>query len=198
MRALTRPDTPAPLAQHGDAWADRWLANHAASKKFRWPQHEGRPLNQLLLPALLAMTQAHCAFCDGVLGPESPETIDHFRPKARFPEHAFRWPNLFSAYATCQQAKGERWDEKLLKPDAPEHSFSDFFLCDADSGEVHPNPAVSATDRARAQVTIEILELNDHHRPQARRTAWGSFRRRGLEAELDDYSYRFFFEALER
>jgi len=50
------------------------------------------------------MTQAHCAFCDGQIGAESRETVEHFRPKGLFPELAYAWDNLFPCCDLCQSA----------------------------------------------------------------------------------------------
>ena len=74
------------------------------------------------------MTQRHCAFCDGPLGIESRETVEHFRPKSKFPELAFAWENLFPCCDVCQSHKGERFDLHLLKPDDDDYHFERYFV----------------------------------------------------------------------
>ncbi|MCK6548033.1 hypothetical protein L6R52_19435 [Myxococcota bacterium] len=67
MNKLERPPPPAPLVEHGSTWAKAFCERRAREpgERFRWATHRGRPVNQLLLEPLRAMTQAHCAYCDG-------------------------------------------------------------------------------------------------------------------------------------
>ncbi|MCP4348606.1 MAG: hypothetical protein GY795_24250 [Desulfobacterales bacterium] len=50
------------------------------------------------------------------LGISSEQTIEHFRPKWKYPKPAYVRPNLFICCNACQSAKGDKFDRKLLKP----------------------------------------------------------------------------------
>ncbi len=197
MRALRRPAAPAVLADRAPAWTAAWVAVHEARRPFRWPDADGRPLNQILREPLVAMTQEHCAYCDGTLGNTSPDTIDHFKPKTTFPHEAFAWANLFPACALCQKTKGAGWSDDLLKPDVPGYRFAAYFVCDPRSGEIQPNPLAAPTDRERALETIRTFGLNAGKRPQCRSRSWTQYRKREPSDVLDDFDHRDFIEALE-
>ena len=171
-----RPEIPAVLREREDAWGQEYEEKRAASPghRFQWKTLEGKPVNQHLLPQLQRMTAHHCAYCDGFpLGPFARETIDHFRPKSRFPRDAYRWQNLFLACDVCQDAKGESFDAAVLKPDVDDYAFDRYFLFNVRTGEIEPNPAGTTQDeQERARKTIEWLGLNSHSRPQYRRTVY--------------------------
>lgn len=203
MMPMPRTDAPPFLIEKGPEWTRRWLDNRAAAEReqqrrptFAWPQHGGEKVNLLLLQALLPATRRHCAYCDHCpLGAASTETIDHFRPKGRaeFADLAFAWENLFPACNQCQQEKAEKWDDRLLKPDANDYSFERYFIYDMHAGDLLPNPAAPEADRARASVTVELLGLNSPARRDARKIAHRIIRRSVQAGEVDpqDLSYRF-------
>ncbi len=192
MMSCARPPAPEILAQNAPSWTARWLERRAADPGagFRWPTVEGRPANQHILAALNEMTAGHCAYCDGwPLEDTTDPSIDHFRPKAHFPEAAFGWSNLFLACGRCQgpQGKSDRWDDDLLKPDAEDYSFERYFRYVAATGELEPNPQASAKDQRRAEITISLLGLNAGSRPQSRR------RIQRLYTQEASRPYRFVF-----
>jgi len=137
------------------------------------------------------MTQAHCAFCDGPVGVESRETVEHFRPKSRFPELAYQWENLFPCCDMCQSKKLERFDPALLKPDEADYAFERYFVANYLTGKVEPLPGLDDTTKKRAEVTIAMYGLNIEARKIARIREWESYCRDAAPC-LDDYSYRFF------
>ncbi len=198
MRAITRPETPEALRERGEEWTSRWVVRQSEGGDFAWPQYGNRKLNRILLEPLQEMTQDRCAFCDGILGVTSRETIEHFRPKAGFPELAFAWPNLFPACDFCQAQKQRNgdWDEGLLPPDEAGYRFSRFFYCDPDTGEINPNPAASEADQKRAKVTTRLFGLNTKKRRKSRRREWRRYRRAKGAVQIDDLDCRFFVEAL--
>jgi len=199
MRRIVRTECPDVLEKKGAEWTAHWVTRVAEDRScdFHWPQFESQKLNHILEEPLGAMTQNHCAFCDGSFT-ESLRTIEHFKPKKSFPAEAFAWENLFPACDRCQGTKLESFDERLLKPDAEGYAFEDYFICDADSGQVLPNPAASEDDKARAETTILMYGLARKERCEARRKEWRGFvarRKCGEDVALDDFNYRFFLEA---
>lgn len=199
MMPCRRPPAPRLLAERADGWTAAWLRRREEDQgaEFRWPIVDGRPLNQHLLPALDQMVDGHCAYCDGwPLDETGRPSIDHFRPKSRFPELAYAWDNLFHACQRCQEppdGKGARWSEDLLRPDASDFSFDRYFRYDVATGRLEPNPQASDADQRRARVTIELLGLNAGSRPVGRKRA-----RRHYGSYVDEVRpYRFVYEARE-
>lgn len=82
-------------------------------------------LNNHLLPLLKAQTGGCCSFCDK--RPVEQESIEHNKPKSRFPADAYAWTNLFYCCAKCQGRKREKWHALLLKPDETGYRFEDYF-----------------------------------------------------------------------
>ena len=56
-----------------------------------------------------AYCEKHCSGRPGVS--EHGETIDHFRPRSKFPDEWLRWPNLMYACVRCNDSKGNSWPE---------------------------------------------------------------------------------------
>ena len=148
--------TPAPdcLAQaRGDLCHSDFTA-HAVWDKFR-----KRKCYDDTRTVLLNISGTTCAFCAGGFA-QSPETIEHFRPKAGAHAHkdaVLDWANLFPACMRCQQAKGESFSLELLKPDEPNYSPWQHFIANADDGSLEP---LHNDEPHRAQVTIQTYDLN--------------------------------------
>lgn len=138
MRRFQREAAPDILRARSSEWNQRWLERQTASPKaqFQWPKIDKTPLNHLLIGTdtdpgpLKRQTDAHCSYCDQFpVSPPGTETIDHFKPKSRFPGEAYSWENLYFA-CNCCQLRGDTWDEKLLRPDAEDFVFSRYFIWD--------------------------------------------------------------------
>ncbi|CNI69998.1 conserved hypothetical protein [Yersinia massiliensis] len=191
MYKITRISPPKSLNANYKAWNRRYQADKASTpvKAFRWYNiacyQETRDL-------LISMTQNHCAFCDGPLGAESRETIEHFKPKSVFPELAFTWENLFPCCDRCQGQKLEKYDDALLKPDDIAYEFERFFIANYATGEITPSPQASAAEQYQAKVTIEHYGLNLPQRKIARRKELRCYLAMKHEMLLDEFSYRYF------
>jgi uncharacterized protein (TIGR02646 family) len=120
-----------------------------------------------------------CAYCDGDLRVTSGDTIDHFVPKAEFPELRLSWHNLFPACHLCNSRyKREQWSCALVRPDTD--PVDAWFDVDLETGAVRASPEIEdATIRARIRLTIVVLRLNTPDRCKARhdvvracRNAW--------------------------
>lgn len=189
MRKLSRKPAPVVLERFGREWQRKWTEANARGKDFRWPIVDSESLNRKLLPVLKEQTQDHCSFCDSFpVSPPSVDTIEHFKPKAKFPEAAFAWENLFYCCACCQQRKGPRFDELALKPDEPDYDFDKFFRWDWTTGKLLPNQNGSSIHQERALVTIELFGLNDGH-PTLRKRELHR-RDRDQTTSIDDFAYR--------
>ena len=140
-----------------------------------------------------------CAYCEQLCQPtrprlrteggeESPwpyeETIDHFRPRSRFPELWLDWLNLVYACYRCNQSKGDSWPAtddvknrlltavhkpryvpvlEFVDPNAADsrRPAQEFFDFDFDSGEIRPAEELDALEWSSARRTIYDVDLND-------------------------------------
>ena len=194
MRPFVRGPEPDFLPRKSQEWGAAWEKNQSEkpSARFRWPQIAGVPLNQRLLPFLKAQTQDHCSFCDQFpVSPPSVDTIEHFRPKSRFPREAFAWGNLYYCCCYCQQ-KGEAYSDDLLRPDAEDYTFDRYFRWDYTQGRIEVNDRASPEDQDRAQETIKVYRLNERH-PSLRRRSM-LFWSRSTGESVDAFAYRHFID----
>jgi uncharacterized protein (TIGR02646 family) len=192
MRKFQRVSQPDFLVDRWEAWGEAWerrrLNNPGA--RFNWPQFEGKPVNELLLHPLKKQTQDHCSFCDSFpVSPPSIDTIEHFRPKSRFPREACRWENLYFCCMFCQQ-KYEEFDEDLLRPDADDYDFDKYFRWDFTRGILEVNEHAPIENQKRAEVTIRLYRLNEGH-PKLRRLEMRR-KQQGADDPLDEFAYRHY------
>jgi uncharacterized protein (TIGR02646 family) len=165
MRACTRGPEPDLLTRFGMEISRDYATRRRENRhhRFQWPEREGQSLLAVLRTELRLMTNERCSYCDGhPIDATGQDTIDHFRPKGNpaFYELVCVWTNLFLTCSACNHAKGERWNEGLLRPDDPDFSFERYFEYRFDTGELHPNGAAIPDDQVRARMTIELLHLN--------------------------------------
>lgn len=189
MTPSNRPACPTFLAQNWRQWGIDYSEKRGANRtyKFQWKTWENTPVNQLLLEPLSEMTAGHCAYCDWFpTDCGTDPTIDHFKPKTRFPLEAYAWPNLYLACRQCQRKADSELTEAqfnlLLRPDESEYSFEKFFIYKYLTGEIEPNPRASSSNYHRAELTIRVLRLNSEGRPAARKRMLSVFEK------LDDAS----------
>ncbi|HLH55679.1 MAG TPA: retron system putative HNH endonuclease [Verrucomicrobiae bacterium] len=196
MRKFQRLASPSFLSEKWEQWGRDWEDRRSTNPRatFHWHGIDGEPVNQKLLPTLKAQVQGHCSFCDHFpVCPPSTDTIEHFRPKTRFPREAFQWENLFYCCNHCQK-KGERYDDALLRPDGSDYVFDRFFIYDFTTGRIEPNPLASPVDQNRALITIDLYLLNEGH-PSLRKRELRERAARPADS-LDDFAYRDFVGSL--
>lgn len=192
MRRFQRAEEPDFLAANWEAWGAEWEKRSAAGTQFYWHRVGGEPVSRKLLPLLKEQTQDHCSFCDNYpVSPPSIDTIEHFRPKSRYPREAYRWANLYFCCMWCER-KGEEFDEAALQPDSRDYQFDRYFRWDYRRGTIEANERSHPGDQHRARVTIALYRLNDGH-PRLRKLCLR--RRSKLKDEpLDEFPYRDYLE----
>ena len=179
MTPCRRPAGPEWLAEHWVEWGAEFAERRAADTAycFQWKQWQGQRVNQRLLPLLSEMTEGHCAYCDWFpMDTGTDPTIDHFKPKSRFPLVAYCWENLYLCCRLCQEKADALFTEQLLRPDEADYGFERFFIYNHSDGTLSPSPGASATNQERARLTVEILKLNSRGRPAARKRELDRFR----------------------
>ncbi len=145
MMKLIRSNAPQWLSDNWERWSKSYrskLEDNNRDNNFVWATHEREKVNHKLLPLLRTMTKDHCSFCDGFpMQSRIGDTIEHFKPKTKFPLESYKWENLFLCCSNCQK-KNEDFDEKLLKPDDVKYEFSKYFDYNYQTGELKPIDAL--------------------------------------------------------
>ncbi|MGW4368867.1 HNH endonuclease [Nocardia takedensis] len=108
-----------------------------------------------------------CMYCEDSLATD----IDHYRPKAHFPEWAFRWDNYLLACSSCNSnLKRDAFPMragKALLIDPTTMDPAEHLALSLSTGIYHPR-----TDEGKA--SIEVFGLNRDTCTTGRRTAWTS------------------------
>ncbi len=190
MNKMYRTPIPEWLNEKHKEWGENWERNYSTKKKFSWRQNKGKGSKDLQRE-LMHITKNHCSFCDAYpMGMRIAPTIEHFRPKTKFPLIAYQWENLFIACNLCQQ-KGNEFDERLLKPDTDDYDFDRYFDIKWDTGEIVPNPVATDYEQQCAQITISLYRLNRNGKPEDRLEELEKY---NPKIEIDKWAYRFFIE----
>lgn len=103
-----------------------------------------------------------CAYCEE----RSKGEVDHFRPKSRYPEFVYCWSNWVFSCHDCNQSKGSEWPAGgYVDPCARSKAAhpETYFTFDTQTGEILAKKQLSPRRRAKAQRTIDDLNLNDFH-----------------------------------
>lgn len=82
-------------------------------------------------------------------------TLDHFRPKGRYPNLAYEWSNFRLALDLVNSNKGD--SETVLDPFLVQNGW---FILDKASLWVRPEPTLPPAIRIRVQSSINVLKLN--------------------------------------
>ena len=120
-------------------------------------------------PLLGNRTNNICWYCERQCdtsaehGGRSP-TVDHFRPRSRFPQLVYEWSNwVFSCHACNVENKKDRWpDIGYVDPcaDNATERPERYFDYDTDTGQIAPKSGLSGNARRKASYTIRDLGLN--------------------------------------
>jgi len=163
MMFVNRTKEPIFLTNNKKEWTTNYLKTNNWRKD--WYGYHGDLLNELKF-----ITNYHCAFCDDVLTPvgSSKGQIEHFKPKVKFKCHSYLWLNLFPCCEICNQAKGDKFDNLLLRPDAIDFEFNKWFVINYLTFEISANKLVNKKWQ-RAEKTIEIYGLNNKDKIDRRR-----------------------------
>lgn len=176
MRSVPRSPEP-------DFFADLRTA-HA-----RWDSLDGADRNRIRDELARDFVRV-CAYCEQPC--QSPtrnaepneESIDHFRPRNRFPAQWLEWLNLVYACRRCNQAKGGKWPgfdddsvNRMLAAEDARYSpapryvnpsvvegqrpANGFFEFNAATGEMLPAPELNPEEWSIARRTIQDIDLND-------------------------------------
>ena len=122
-----------------------------------------------------------CGYCERACDAASDNsaTLDHFKPRHRFPELTYEWTNWVFSCWRCNDFKGGKWPETgYVDPcpadlaDCPE----EYFDVDADTGSLLAKKTLASSDKTKAQRTIDDIGLNELNRLIYRLDAIRDFR----------------------
>jgi uncharacterized protein (TIGR02646 family) len=129
--------------------------------------------------ALLSMSSGveRCMYCED----SAAHAIEHFWPKARYPERVFCWENLLVVCARCNGFKLARFPLDRGEPLLIDPTVEDPALHLETSPRV--GRLVARDGSPKGQTTIDVLRLNRSELERGRRSAW-----QGLERLLVCYA----------
>ena len=198
MTELERTESPQCLKDNYKNWGKQLKASWENNRDYSFHWHSSY---DEITGELFIMTANHCSFCDIMPLLQSGATIEHFKPKKKFPLLAYAWINLFYCCSNCQKKRDEfNGNCKPLKPDqVNNYSFKHYFILEETFVEVfiRPNPERTIAEQERAEETIRLYGLNKFARPEARKAELEDFRedkRLGKNKDINDYSYRFILQ----
>jgi uncharacterized protein (TIGR02646 family) len=153
-----------------------------------------------------------CMYCED----SAADEVEHFRPKAFYPELAFVWPNYLFACGPCNIAKRSRFAirpagadvihltrKRNTPPVAPAigeplaldprvEDPMEYLMLDIAGGTfaLRPSPGSNAAMKMRAEYTIELVKLNRDVLIRGRKEAFDNYvlRLRDFIAKRDEGS----------
>ncbi len=193
---VAKPDC---LEKKAEDWTNNYIEKRKTNSNYwNWHQYKKEKVEHILTPILSDMSNFYCSYC-GIRPLRKNEirpTIDHFKPKSKFPELAFEWTNLFIACDSCQAIKGNKFPNiEPLKPDSCHYHFDYWFEIDWSIKKNHiiPNKDRSDTEKEIAQKTIKWLGLNNVGRPEGRFEMLEEYNK-CEDADISKWSYPYFLE----
>ena len=133
--------------------------------------------------SVCAYCECQCEWPNSYRNSQNQETIDHFRPRSRFPGLWLDWLNLVYACYRCNQAKSGSWPEhyddinqklaarepgytpvsEYVSPNEEpgQRSASEFFAFDVETGEMTAGEHLDGEEWSIAHRTISDIDLND-------------------------------------
>jgi uncharacterized protein (TIGR02646 family) len=124
----------------------------------QWNNFRRRKAGQEVWTALASAFHTKCVFCERI----SAKTVDHYRPKERYPKKMFRWNNLLLCCSDCNRVKGDVFkfrDGIPLLLDPTQDDPLEFFEWNVKTGALVPRTEPERIERANH--TIDQLDLND-------------------------------------
>lgn len=169
----------------------------AAKGQFKQRNQKTDPVFKPVRATLTKMCRGarRCMYCEDAPADE----VEHFRPKDLFPERVFDWSNYLYSCGLCNGPKNNKWGilprrgsvvsevarargagVAVVPPPRGQPALIDpgredplrFLIMDlAGTFVLLPIPALVPRDRARAEYTIEVLDLNKDFLLESRESA---------------------------
>ncbi len=153
MIRIQRGTPPDVLVENGQSWTDELmqdLSDGGTVNGVKVSQRYGHPD---VRAALRRDALRKCMYCEGRVEPVAFGHVEHYRPKATFPERTFEWANLGWSCPQCNVAKRDTFDEAYPPIDPYSEDPSSFIT--AEGPFIYPHPG-----NTRGRITIDLLKLN--------------------------------------
>lgn len=164
MRWVDRGPEPPELVGYRRNFTQEWVDYYSHRTGEEPPAYWAR-----FRPELGRRFSRLCGYCErrcdlaADVGDRS-ETVDHFRPRSRFPQLTYEWSNwIFSCRQCNVEHKQDKWPaDGYVDPCAVNTSERPelFFEYDDSTGEVKPKLGIELAAHRKAQRTIVDLGLN--------------------------------------
>lgn len=153
MRVDLKPEPPV-FEDRVRKKGQRYLAKVPSPTKQQWAEHA------YWTDVKFALHDAYCGICNFVCHWIPPDTgsitVEHYKPKAKYPADAYEWANY---RLMCGTLNGRKSDyEDVLDPFGITNGM---FVLDFPSLFVKPSKEINAGLQARVKATIDRLKLND-------------------------------------
>jgi uncharacterized protein (TIGR02646 family) len=170
---LQRPDEAAVLPQHTRRYlADRQqqaasFAPGSPAIAAAWSAFLRTRARKDVERALNGYSHTKCAYCEQI----AAKDIEHFYPKANFPQRMFRWDNFLRGCKNCNNAKLARFPmdaqgQPLLVDPTADEPFH-FLRWDFQTGQTLVNP--TEPQRTRGETTRGLFDLDQEPLCEERR-----------------------------
>ena len=168
MIKLIKSQEPDILIQNAQQWTDDLMSYVKSGKKV--PDYIKNKYNHPdIKNALVKETHGKCMYCESYISAVSPEHIEHYRPKAIYPEMTFVWNNQGLACPWCNIKKNDSFDETCAIVNPYIENPDDFFISLGTLIYHKPN-------NKRAELTEYLLDLNRPELIESRKHALDNIR----------------------
>lgn len=163
MHYVDRGPEPLGLDQIRIRYTARWIEYHklrtgTAPHDSQWTIFHG---------VLQTAFHGICGYCERICRGE----VDHFRPKSLRPDLVYCWHNWIFSCHDCNSSKGAQWPScGYVDPCANwgQSRSECYFTFDTHTGEILPKSGLDDDMHAKAQITIDDLDLNSHYHLRSR------------------------------
>ena len=101
--------------------------------------------------------------CDAARGSSKAPSLDHFKPKSKFPRLVYVWGNWIFSCGECNEIKADKWaNVGFVDPCAADvmERPEEYFDFDCEYMELMPKSGLDDERKRRARQTINDLDLN--------------------------------------
>lgn len=172
MIKVHRPAPPQILIDNQDTWTTSLLTAVATYGSYsNIPEKEKKQLlshykHKDIQDVLFSSSHHKCAFCECKPGESGNIEVEHFEPKSIYPELTFDWNNLLPACRKCNESK-LNFDTRVTPIINPATENPEDLLT---YSLLRITPLVGSGEEAKAQTTIDVLNLNCERLYNARST----------------------------
>lgn len=151
MISIVKKPKPDILVTNEQSWTQTYLT-HLISGDPVPDTIKGRYRHQEIRSSLENETHNKCAYCETYIKPASFGDVEHFLPKAKYPNDIFKWENLTLACEVCNRThKKEHDNPPLINP-----------YIDTPTNHLEPEGPmiISKLNDQKGDTTVTVLQLN--------------------------------------